>query len=144
MGEVTGIALRARPRAPMQLLDQTEITTAAGLTGDFRGAVHGRQVTVLTEEGWQAACMELGEELPWLTRRANLLLRGVDLHGRTGGRLRVGKALLIITDECEPCGVMERTRAGLRKVLLPEWRAGATCRVARGGLVRLGDTAEVF
>lgn len=144
MGEVTGMALRARPRAPMQTLDQSEITVAAGLTGDFRGAVPGRQVTVLTEEGWQAACAELGEELPWLTRRANLLLRGVDLKGRIGGRLRVGEALLIITDECEPCGVMERARAGLRRALLSGWRAGATCRVARGGLVRLGDEAEVF
>ncbi|HAK63005.1 MAG: MOSC domain-containing protein [Pseudomonadota bacterium] len=144
MGEVTGIALRARPRAPMQQLDQTEITLAAGLTGDFRGAVPGRQVTVLSEEGWLAACAELGEELPWVTRRANLLLRGVELKGRIGGRLRVGDALLIITDECEPCSVMERARGGLRRALLSGWRGGATCRVARGGLVRLGDAAELF
>lgn len=143
MGEVTGIALRDRPRAPMQQLTQSEITIAAGLTGDFRGAARGRQVTVLTEEGWQAACAELGEELPWVTRRANLLLRGVDLAGRVGARLYVGDAVLVITDECDPCSVMDKARKGLRRALLPGWRAGVTCRVAQGGLVRVGDAAEL-
>ncbi len=143
MGEVTGIALRSKPRAPMQLLTQSEITVEAGLAGDFRGAVRGRQVTVLTEEGWQAACAELGEELPWITRRANLLVRGVDLTGRVGARLKVGQAVLVITDECDPCSVMEKARKGLRKALMPGWRAGAACRVARSGIVRLGDVAEL-
>ncbi|MDO9461110.1 MAG: MOSC domain-containing protein [Alphaproteobacteria bacterium] len=143
MGEVTGIARRERPRAPMQLLNQSEITVASGLTGDFRGAVRGRQVTVLTQEGWNAACADLGDDLPWITRRANLLVRGVDLTGRVGARLKVGDAVLVITDECDPCSVMEKARKGLRKALIPAWRAGATCRVARAGLVRIGDTAEL-
>lgn len=143
MGEVIGIALREKPRAPMQLLTQSEITVEAGLTGDFRGAVRGRQVTVLTEEGWHAACAELGEELAWVTRRANLLIRGVDLTGRIGARLKVGEAVLVITDECDPCSVMEKARKGLRMALTPGWRAGATCRVARTGLVRVGDKAEL-
>ncbi len=143
MGEVTGIAIREKPRAPMQLLSQSEITVEAGLAGDFRGTARGRQVTVLTEEGWLAACAELGDELPWITRRANLLVRGVDLSGRIGTRLKVGEAVLVITDECDPCTVMEKARKGLRKVLMPGWRAGATCRVARAGLVRVGDVVEL-
>lgn len=144
MGEVTGIALRDRPRAPMQPLTQSEITVAAGLTGDFRGAAHDRQVTVLTGEGWRAACALLGEELPWVTRRANLLVRGLDLTGRIGARLQVGEAVLVITDECDPCSMMEKARTGLRKALLPGWRAGAVCRVAGAGWVRLGDRAELL
>ena len=143
MGEVLGIALRDKPRAPMQTLTEAEITELAGLTGDFRGAVRGRQVTVLTEEGWRAACAELGEDLPWTTRRANLLVRDIDLKGRIGTRLRVGEAVLVITDECDPCGVMEKARKGLRKTLITDWRAGATCRVALGGIVRVGDKAEL-
>ena len=143
MGEVIGIAKRDRPRAPMRNVAQSEITVEAGLDGDFRGAVRGRQVTVLTEEGWRAACAELGVELPWTTRRANLLLRGVELTGRVGARLKVGGAVLVITDSCDPCSVMEKARKGLRKALAPGWRAGATCRVARAGRVRLGDQAEL-
>jgi MOSC domain-containing protein YiiM len=143
MGEVIGISIRDRPRAPMQPLTEAEITIETGIAGDFRGAVRGRQVTVLTEEGWRAACAELGEDLPWTTRRANLLVRGLDLTGRVGTRLQVGSAVLVITDECDPCSVMEKARKGLRKALTPGWRAGATCRVARAGLVRLGDRADL-
>ncbi|MFP5469316.1 MAG: MOSC domain-containing protein [Alphaproteobacteria bacterium] len=143
MGELIAIALRAKPRAPMLELPHCDITLEAGLTGDCRGAVRGRQVTVLTEEGWQAACAELGETLPWTTRRANLLVRGVDLTGRIGARLKIGAAVLVITDECDPCSVMEKAHKGLRKALITGWRAGATCRVARAGLVRLGDKAEL-
>lgn len=143
MGEVIGIALREKPRAPMQLLTESDITQAGGVSGDFRGGVRGRQVTVLTEEGWQAACAQLGENLPWETRRANLFIRGVDFAGRIGMRLRVGEAVLVITDECDPCSRMDKARPGLRKALLTNWRAGATCRVARAGLVRVGDIAEL-
>lgn len=143
MGDVMGIALRAKPHAPMQQLSHCEITIEAGLTGDFRRAVKARQVTVLTEEGWQAACGDLGEELPWITRRANLLVRGLDLTGRVGARLKVGEAVLVVTDECEPCSVMEKASKGLRKALMSGWRAGVTCRVARAGLVRVGDSAEL-
>ncbi len=143
MGEVTGIAKRERPRAPMQQLQEAEISLETGIAGDFRGAVRGRQVTVLTEEGWLAACAELGVELPWFTRRANLLVRGLDLTGRVGARLKVGEAVLVITDECDPCSVMEKAQKGLRKALIPGWRAGAACRVARAGRVRVGDSAEL-
>jgi len=143
MGEVIAIAYREKPRAPMQTVLQSEITLEAGLSGDCRGRARGRQVTVLTEEGWQAACAELGEELPWTTRRANLLVRGVDLNGRVGTLLKIGEAELVITDECAPCSVMEKARKGLRRALMPGWRAGATCRVVRAGQVRVGDGAEL-
>ena len=53
MGEVIGIAYREKPRAPMQNVAQSEITVEAGLAGDCRGTMRGRQVTVLTEEGWR-------------------------------------------------------------------------------------------
>ncbi len=143
MGDLAGIAIRHKPRAPMQLLTQSSITLEGGLSGDFRGAVRGRQVSVLTEEGWLAACAELGADLPWITRRANLLVRGIDLTGRVGARLQVGTAVLVITDECDPCSVMEKAHKGLRKALISGWRAGATCRVARAGSIALGDSVEL-
>ena len=119
MAEILGIAMREKPRVPMVELAETEISVEAGLAGDFRGASPGRQVTVLTEEGWKAACDAVGEKLPWTTRRANLLVRGVDLTGRVGARLKVGDAVLVITDECEPCHIMESARGGLRQAYCP-------------------------
>jgi len=100
-------------------------------------------VTVLFREGWEGACRDLGVKLPWTTRRANLLVEGVPVP-REGARLSVGDMVLEVTDETKPCQVMEAACTGLRQALTPEWRGGVTCRVVRGGTIRVGDRVEVW
>jgi MOSC domain-containing protein YiiM len=143
MGRVLDLALHAQPRAPMQRRPQVEIALDAGVVGDARGRSPGRQVVVVTREGWDAACRELGEVVPWTFRRGNVLVEGLALRGTTGRRLRLGGALLEITGECDPCQNMDRQRQGLRTVLGPEWRGGVTCRVIEPGAVRVGDAAAL-
>lgn len=143
MGELLGIAIRSKSRAPMEELDSREVSSEAGLAGDFRGRAKGRNVTVLSREGWEAACADLGERLPWTTRRANLLVEGVDLAHSAGRQLRVGAVLLEITDECAPCQRMEDARSGLRAVLGRDWRAGVVCSVVEGGKLRVGDSVAL-
>lgn len=142
MGLLIGIARAARPRAPMAEIDTAEATLEAGLTGDARGTKPDRQVTVLFREGWEAACQDLGVSLPWTTRRANLLVEDVPVP-REGARLSVGALVLEVTEETKPCRVMEAACTGLRRALTPEWRGGVTCRVVRGGTIRVGDRVEV-
>ncbi len=141
MGKLLGIVTRERSRAPMKQHSAIEISIDRGLRDDFRGASRGRNVTVLGREGWEAACAELGRELPWTTRRANLLVEGVDLTQSTGARLRISVVVLEITEECEPCQRMDEQSDGLRAALGPEWRAGVSCRVLTAGQVRIGDAA---
>jgi len=139
MGRLLGIATRAKTKEPMARPSRARITAEAGVDGDFRGKPGDRQVVVLAREGFEAACRELGATLPWTLRRANLYLEGVDLRGTTGARLLVGEVELEITGECDPCQVMDWQHAGLRKALTPDWRAGVTCRVVRGGEIAVGD-----
>ena len=139
MGELLGIVTRERSRAPMKQHSVIEISVDRGLCDDSRGASRGRNVTVLGREGWQAACAELGRELPWTTRRANLLVEGVDLIESGGARIRIGEVVLLVTEECEPCQRMDEQSDGLRAALGPEWRAGVSCRVLTAGQVRIGD-----
>jgi MOSC domain-containing protein YiiM len=122
--------------------EEAEVTLDLGVVGDARGAKPGRQVTVLFREGWEAACRDLGADLPWTTRRANLLVEGLPVP-REGMRLAVGELVLEVTDETKPCRVMEAACSGLRRALMPDWRGGVTCRVIRGGRVRVGDRVEV-
>jgi MOSC domain-containing protein YiiM len=134
-----GIARRDRSRAPMETLHVAEVTTESGVANDASGKPGDRQVTVITEESWRAACAELGRELPWTMRRANLMVRGVELRGSVGARLHVGDVVLEITEENPPCFVMDRQHKGLRAALTPDLRAGVACRVIKSGRVALGS-----
>ena len=142
-GRVLAIARRNRTRAPMETLDDTTITVAAGIDGDCRGALPKRQVTLLTREGWEAACAALGEDLPWTTRRANILVEGLALAATEGRTVHIGDVALRITGETDPCMRMEEQAAGLREALAPEWRGGVTCEVTRGGAIAVGDSARL-
>ena len=142
-GRVLGIARRAHTRAPMELLDSAAITVDAGVDGDARGALRSRQVTVLAKECWQAACDDLARELPWTTRRANVLVEGLELAATAGCTIRIGDVALLVTGETDPCERMEEQAAGLRDALAPQWRGGVTCRVTAGGAIAVGDVATL-
>ncbi|HLU06817.1 MAG TPA: MOSC domain-containing protein [Woeseiaceae bacterium] len=143
MGRLAGIARRDRKRAPMQTLEHAEISSESGVACDFRGKPGPRQVTVISAAAWQAACAELNDDLPWTTRRANLLVEDVELPKSIGAILRVGPVRLQITGEVDPCSRMEEQRPGLKAALQPEWRGGVSCTVIAGGPVSLGDEVEV-
>jgi MOSC domain-containing protein YiiM len=118
------------------------ISAASGLEGDVRGSTPGRQITVLFRESWEAACRDVGVSLPWLTRRANLLVEGLETP--RSGRLRVGEAVLEVTGETKPCRVMEAAQRGLRAAMETEWRGGVCCRVISGGNISIGDDVELL
>ncbi|MFP4002864.1 MAG: MOSC domain-containing protein [Alphaproteobacteria bacterium] len=143
MGTLIAIARRAKSHAPMEELQSVQISPDTGLDGDFRGRAEGRNVSVLSREGWEAACAHLGKNLPWTFRRANLLVSGVDLKETAGQRLEVGGVLLEITGECDPCGRMEAQEEGLRAALVPDWRGGVVCTVVRGGGVAVGNPVRL-
>ena len=142
-GKLIGIARRDKPRVPMETLERAAISQTAGVEGDFRGTANDRNVTLIFREDWQAACAELGRELPWTTRRANLLVEGLSGFKRVGAQLSVGPVLLEITEENPPCHVMDILAEGLRVALQPDWRAGVACRVLREGTIALGDRVAV-
>jgi MOSC domain-containing protein YiiM len=139
MGRLTGIARRDRKRAPMQLLERADISTETGVALDFRGKPGPRQVTVISARAWKNACSELQKEIPWTTRRANLLVDDFELPRSIGAILKIGPVRLRITGEVDPCSRMEEQCPGLRQALQPDWRGGVSCAVLEGGAVALGD-----
>ena len=142
-GKLVGIARRAKPRAPMETLAHADVTAKAGVVGDCRGTVEDRQVTLIFHEDWKTACDALGQELPWVARRANLLVEGLTGFKRVGAQLKVGSALFEVTEENPPCSVMDIQARGLRVALQPDWRGGVACRVLQDGVITLGDKVIV-
>lgn len=143
MGKLLKVAIREASRAPMQVSEAGNITLEGGLDGDYRGKMEGRQVTLISREGWENACTDLGDEVPWTTRRSNLLVEGIDLAETSGATIQVGEAVLAVTAETVPCPRMEEARAGLQEALKPEWRGGVCCKVVKGGAIKAGDEVTV-
>jgi MOSC domain-containing protein YiiM len=144
MPTLTGIAYRKAQKAPMTEIDSVEITLEAGVLPDTRGKPGKRQVTLLSRQSWQDVCSELGVELPWTFRRANLLVDGLRFSAADVGRIiRIGEAELQVMIETDPCPRMDAQHEGLTKALLPDWRAGVCCRVLKGGSVRVGDGISI-
>lgn len=150
VGRLTGIARRNARRVPMEEVASGEITSAAGLVGDHKGAKFPRrQITVLAQEDWSAAIAELSDlagavPLPWTARRANLLVEGVPLPKVRGAILEVGPVVLEVTGPTVPCRRMDEAHPGLLRALFPDWRGGITCLVREGGRIALGDTVRVL
>lgn len=139
MGTLTGIARREKKRAPMETLQRAEISKETGVAEDSRGKPGKRQVTVIAAAAWRDTCRELGQEIPWTTRRANLLVEGVDLPETTGGVIRIGPVKLLVNGEVDPCSRMDEQYSGLTRALQPAWRGGVACTVLEAGHVALGD-----
>lgn len=127
----------------MQELDAVELSVEFGLVGDSCGKPGSRQVTLMTHSAWRAACTDLGVNLPWTTRRANLLVDDLPLFQSTGARIVIGDAVLEITGETDPCARMEQAQQGLFEALRPDWRGGVCCRVVQGGRLVLGMDVEL-
>jgi len=140
VGELVAIARKGQSRAPMEEIDSVQVTQEAGLEGDHCGRrPKNRQVTVISADVWAEVCAELGAEIAWTLRRANLLVRGVDLPRREGARLTIGALELQIGMETAPCDRMDEQHPGLTAALKPDWRGGVACRVLNDAEIRIGD-----
>ena len=145
MGTLAGIARHGRPKGPMEVLDQAQVTIDGGIDGDFRGAVKPggrgrRQITLMERRDWDAAMGDLDRDIPWQERRVNLLVDGLDLPQSPGTQLRIGVDVLVsVTGECDPCSRMETIAPGLKAALTPDWRGGVTAKVLSGGEIAVGD-----
>ena len=137
-GSLTAIYLRAGARIPVKSTREAKAIANVGLEGDHaRGG--RRQITVLSEEGWAAACREFGSEVDPSVRRANLLVRGIDLGERIRGELRIGEVVIEVLSECRPCELLDQDgNEGLCASLRADRRAGVSGRIVQGGDLKVG------
>ncbi len=115
-GIVLALALRPVKSQAVIVQDTLELSPKTGVIGDH-GTSRRRQVSLLDEAAWKAACIEVGEELDWTTRRSNVLVSGLDLQTLVGGQIRLGSALIEVMGEVVPCHVMDAAKKGLKLAL---------------------------
>jgi MOSC domain-containing protein YiiM len=112
-----------------------------GLTGNAnRGG--RRQVTIISRERWAELMRDLGAALPASTRRANLMISGLELQNSRDRILRAGSVRLRINGETRPCEQMEAAHAGLQALMRERWGGGVFAEVIAGGELRVGEDVE--
>ena len=138
-GSLLAIWAKGARGEPMIPRSEGELIAGEGLHGSApaRGK---RQVTVLSQDGWERAAREAGHSgADPALRRANLLVTGINLRETIGRTLAVGKTRILIHGETKPCDRMDAAAFPLRETLSPDWRGGAFGEVVNGGTIRIGD-----
>ncbi len=138
-GRVAGIAVRTSRMGPMREIAEAVAMTGAGLDEDLRVS-RRRGLTLISAEGWAEALRDLGTDLPWYSRRANVLVTGFPLATSIGKVLTVGDVTVKIHGETEPCPAMDEVHPGLQEALRSNLRAGVYGEVIQGGTIRINDT----
>ena len=131
---------RAR-RGVMDRVDRAELVPGRGILGNANQGGK-RQITIISEEAWNDAIGELGVDVDPAARRANVMVRGVDLEKSRGKLLRIGPCLVRIYGEVTPCERMDEAQPGLRAALRPHWRGGAFGEIVDGGTIAVGDAVS--
>lgn len=137
-GRVEAIWLKRAKRGPMDTIDEAVAEVRHGLVGNADSGGR-RQVTIIARERWIELTAALGVDLDPRTRRANLMVSGIDLVSSRAGLLRVGTALLRINGETRPCERMEDAHPGLQALMRERWGGGAFAEVVEDGIIRVGD-----
>lgn len=142
IGHVTHIFLRPSARTPVKEVTSAVAAIGSGLEGDHAGGGN-RQVTLLDWDQWRKACEELGDDLNPGGRRANVVVRGLDLAATRGSVIQVGDCQIDVVSELAPCRLMDDFHHGLQEALKPDCRGGVYGRVIRPGILRIDSPVQV-
>ena len=142
-GKIVAIAVRTQKNGPMREIDRAEAALGAGIAGDLPVRAE-RGITLISREQWDDAMRELNADLPWHTRRANVLVEGLRLSDLVGLVVKLGEVELHIHGETKPCGLMDKLYDGLQTALKPDMRAGVHGQVIFAGSFAVGDTVAIM
>ncbi len=138
VGRIEAIAVRTVKNGPMKELSQVEAQAGGGVDGDLPSPLD-RGITLLSADQWEQVTLELDRDLPWHTRRANVLVSGPGLGRLIGQEIQVGSVRVGVTGETKPCKLMDQLCPGLRAALTPDCRGGVLGRITQSGTLAIGD-----
>ena len=137
-GRLEAIWLKRAHRGKMD-----EVTDATAIAGQgLEGSVdrsRRRQVTIIQREAWNALMEQLDADVSPSSRRANLMISGVNLEDTRGRTLRIGGVRFAIGGETTPCERMDEALPGLRDAMRPHWGGGVFAQVLDDGSIAVGD-----
>ncbi|MDR9403568.1 MAG: sulfurase [Halothece sp. Uz-M2-17] len=140
-GRVEAIWIKRFKRGPMDAVEQAEMVAQKGLVGNADQGGR-RQVIIIDATVWEQVIAELGVAIDPAARRANIMVRGLDLANRRKQILQLGECRIRIFNEAKPCERMDEVQLGLKAALYDNWRGGVCAQVITGGIFKIGDLAR--
>ena len=145
VGELKWIGLRPARKEVIEVVDEVEVNTQNGLTGDRYSTDDKRMVTLIQAEHLPVIASMVGSqnELHPQVLRRNLMVSGINLLALKGRRFHIGKEVILeYTGPCHPCTRMEELLGpgGLNAL---RGHGGICARVIRGGMICVGDAVLV-
>jgi MOSC domain-containing protein YiiM len=142
-GQLEKIWIKRAKRGLMDPAQSATLTANRGITGNAN--IGGRrQVTIIDADKWDGLMTQLDADVDPSARRANLMVRGINLADTRGRVLRVGACRIEINGETKPCERMDEALPGLRDAMRPDWGGGAFGVVLDDGEIHVGDSVELM
>jgi len=141
-GIIKAIAWRAAKGDALQESDHCQVNRNTGIGWENRKPGK-RSLTLMSIEHWRDVCEELGVQLPWTMRRANLLVEGLELASAIGKPIHIGQVRVWIHGETKPCQLMDDQYQGLLDTLKPDFRGGVYGQVLNEGTIYIGDSLVI-
>jgi len=138
IGRLEAIWIKRAHRGKMDAVTEATAIAGQGLAGNVDRS-RRRQITIISLEAWDRMMTGLGDAAPPSSRRANLMVSGVNLEETRGRILRVGSVRLAIGGETTPCERMDEALPGLRAAMTPDWNGGVFAQVLDDGIIAVGD-----
>ncbi|WP_276258384.1 MOSC domain-containing protein [Haloglomus litoreum] len=145
-GVVSAIHVAPEAGAPVESRETVTAEADAGLRGDRYfdetgtfAERDGSAITLIEREALDAVEADYDIDLDPGVHRRNVTTEGIALNHLVGERFRVGEAVCVGTELCEPCSYLERhlEREGVREALVH--RGGLRARIVEGGAIVIGD-----
>ena len=142
-GLLEAIWIKTQRRGAMKAVTTALLVENRGIVGNANQNGR-RQVTIISQERWQAAQALLGVPVDPSARRANLMISGLNLAHTRGQLLRIGSAVIELWGETRPCYQMDEAQPGLQDALRADWGGGVFGTILEGGEIKIGDKVELL
>lgn len=140
-GRLEAIWIKRFKRGPMDPAERATMVEGRGIDGNANQGGK-RQVTIISRERWEELMAEVGGNEDPSSRRANLMVSGVDLGDTRQRILAIGNVRIKIHGETRPCERMDEAHQGLKGAMQASWSGGAFGEVLDDGTIAVGDTVE--